>query len=77
MTTVLVVLGKMTVKIGDGGDAGIKSMKKGIQFYLEYPLSLKSEIVSYVYYNKMPKYALSLDASKVKKKLVCLFCATE
>ena len=52
VTTVFVVPRKVTVKFGDGGDAGIKSIKKGkkiksfIQFYLEYPLSLKSEIVS-------------------------------
>ena len=46
VTTVFVVSGKMTVKMGDGGDAGIKIDQKGqkisfIQFYLEYPLSLK------------------------------------
>ena len=45
-TTVFVVPGKVTVKIGDGGEAGIKIDQKGqktsfIQFYLEYPLSLK------------------------------------
>ena len=51
VTTVFVVPGKVTVKIGDGGDVGIKIDKKGliilfIQFYLEYLLSLKSEIMS-------------------------------
>ena len=61
VTTVFIVSGKVTVKIGDGRDAGIKIDKKGqnipfIQFYLEHPLSLKL------------KYVLSLDASKLKKK---------
>ena len=53
VTTVFVVPEKVTVKIGAGGDAGVKSIKKRknivhsfIQFYLEYPLSLKSEIMS-------------------------------
>ena len=46
VTTVFVVPGKVTVKIGDGGDAGIKIDLKGqkisfIQFYLEYALSRK------------------------------------
>ena len=48
-TTVFVVPGKMTVKTRDGGDAGIKIKRAKIsfiQFYLEYPLSLKSEIMS-------------------------------
>ena len=39
-------------------------------------VSFKSKVWNYVC--KMPKYVLSIDASKVnnKKKLVCLFCAT-
>ena len=46
VTTVFVVPGKVTLKIRDGGDAGIKIDKKGqkisfILFYLEHPLSLK------------------------------------
>ena len=46
-TTVFVVPEKVTVKIGDGGDVGIKLDKKAqkisfTQCYLEYTLSLKS-----------------------------------
>ena len=45
-TTVFVVPGKVSAKIEDGGDAGIKIDFKGqkmsfIQFYLTYALSLK------------------------------------
>ena len=40
--TVFIVSGKVTVKIGDGGDAGIKINQKGQKvLFIQYPLSLK------------------------------------
>ena len=46
VTTVFIVPGKVTVKIGDGGDVGIKIDQKRqkmsfILFYPEHPSSLK------------------------------------
>ena len=51
MVTVFIVPGNVTVQIGDGGDDEIKNRLNRakisfIQFHLEYPLSLKSEIMS-------------------------------
>ena len=66
----------MTVKIGDAenrwrGYWDKSRLKRAkillIQFYFEYPLSLKYAIMSM----KCPKYVLSLDASKVKEKKNC------
>ena len=38
VTTVFVVLGKVTVKPGDGGDSGIKVDQKGQKIYfVQYP----------------------------------------
>ena len=69
MTTVFVVPGKVTVKLGDGGDVGIKKIDQKrakisfIQFYLKYPC-LKSEIMTIKCIN------MSFVASRKNSKLI-------
>ena len=70
VTTVFVVPGKVTVKIGDGG---IKIDKKKAKNIIQSVLSrvcFKSEIMSI----KCQGMSFLLDASKVKRTRLCVLC---